>query len=141
MTIRNVRGLNDNAALGNPTAPPAPVQPAMTPQHRVRSCPCRSTSASPIHRSDFESDQHRRGVAELSQRLPLFLISGCPNPFSGGQPESFYTTDPGKALMGIVRFPSPQGAILRALAAHLRTTAPRRTVRAGEFLQSAFRWH
>jgi hypothetical protein len=39
-------------------------------------------------------------LAELDQPdLPIFRISGCPDPFKGGQPVSFYTTDPGKALI------------------------------------------
>jgi hypothetical protein len=33
------------------------------------------------------------------QDLPVYLISGCPNPFAAGEPESFYTSDPGKALI------------------------------------------
>jgi cytochrome c peroxidase len=50
------------------------------------------------------SDAKRRkiaaGLAELSMPdLPVYLINGCPNPFNAGQPESFYTTDPGKALI------------------------------------------
>jgi len=28
--------------------------------------------------------------------LPVYLISGCPNPCATGEPESFYTTDPGQ---------------------------------------------
>jgi hypothetical protein len=30
--------------------------------------------------------------------LPVFLVAGCPTAFAG-QPELFYTTDPGKALL------------------------------------------
>jgi cytochrome c peroxidase len=51
--------------------------------------------------------------------LPVYLISGCPDPFSTGQPESFYTTDPGKALVtGLCSdFNRGKGPILRGLAA------------------------
>ena len=58
-------------------------------------------------------------VAELDEPdLPLFLISGCPDPFNGGQPTSFYTTDPGKGLItgqcsDVNRL---KGPILRGLA-------------------------
>jgi cytochrome c peroxidase len=39
-------------------------------------------------------------LAELdAPDLPVFEISGCPSPFDAGQPVSFYTTDPGKALV------------------------------------------
>jgi cytochrome c peroxidase len=51
--------------------------------------------------------------------MPLFLISGCPNPFNQGQLESFYTTDPGKALVSgnCADFNRVKGPILRGLAA------------------------
>ena len=49
----------------------------------------------------------------------MYRISGCPNPFNAGQPESFYTTDPGKALItGLCSdFNRGKGPILRGLAA------------------------
>jgi cytochrome c peroxidase len=51
--------------------------------------------------------------------LPVYLISGCPNPFAQGEPESFYTSDPGKARVtgqcsDLNRI---KGPILRGLAA------------------------
>jgi len=51
--------------------------------------------------------------------VPVYLIAGCPNPFNPGQPESFYTTDPGKALIsGLCSdFNRGKGPILRGLAA------------------------
>jgi cytochrome c peroxidase len=60
------------------------------------------------------------GLAALSMPdLPVYLINGCPNPFNPGQPESFYTTDPGKALIsGLCSdFNRGKGPILRGLAA------------------------
>ena len=56
---------------------------------------------------------------------PLFWLflertgGGCPNPFNPGQVESFYTTDPGKALIsGLCSdFNRGKGPILRGLAA------------------------
>jgi cytochrome c peroxidase len=49
----------------------------------------------------------------------VLLISGCPNPFNAGQAESFYTTDPGKALItgNCADFNRVKGPILRGLAA------------------------
>jgi cytochrome c peroxidase len=51
--------------------------------------------------------------------LPVFLIQGCPNPFNPGQPASFYTTDPGRALITghCSDFNRVKGPILRGLAA------------------------
>ena len=60
------------------------------------------------------------GLAELSMPdLPVYLISGCPNPFNPGQVESFYTSDPGKALIsGLCSdFNRGKGPVLRGLAA------------------------
>ena len=122
MTIRNVRGLNDNAALSNPTAFAGTCATCHdTPNIGHHSLPLPlDIGVSHSSNPNFESDPSiAAGVAELSQPdLPLFLISGCPNPFSGGQPESFYTTDPGKALVSgfCSDFNRLKGPILRALA-------------------------
>ena len=122
MTIRNVRGLNDNAALSNPTAFAGTCATCHdTPNIGHHSLPLPlDIGVSHSSNPNFESDPSiAAGVAELTQPdLPLFLISGCPNPFSGGQPESFYTTDPGKALVSgfCSDFNRLKGPILRALA-------------------------
>jgi cytochrome c peroxidase len=61
-----------------------------------------------------------KAVAELDEPdLPVFLINGCPNPFNPGQPASFYTTDPGKALVtGLCSdLNRLKGPVLRGLAA------------------------
>jgi cytochrome c peroxidase len=65
------------------------------------------------------------GLAQLSSPdVPVYLISGCPDPFnttqaSGNPPVSFYTTDPGKALVTgkCSDFNRGKGPILRGLAA------------------------
>ena len=51
--------------------------------------------------------------------LPVYLVSGCPNPFAATEPESFYTSDPGKALITgqCSDFNRIKGPILRGLAA------------------------
>jgi cytochrome c peroxidase len=53
--------------------------------------------------------------------VPVHLISGCPDPFAapGNAPTSFYTTDPGKALITgkCSDFNRGKGPILRGLAA------------------------
>jgi len=59
-------------------------------------------------------------LGELSMPdLPVYLISGCPNPFAPGEAESFYTSDPGKALVtGLCSdFNRGKGPVLRGLAA------------------------
>ena len=122
MTIRNVRGLNDNAALSNPTAFAGTCATCHdTPNIGHHSLPLPlDIGVSHSSNPNFESDPSiAAGVAELTQPdLPLFLISGCPNPFSGRQPGSFYTTDPGKALVSgfCSDFNRLKGPILRALA-------------------------
>jgi cytochrome c peroxidase len=71
--------------------------------------------------SGLETDPNvAAGVAELSlPNLPVFQISGCASPFNAGEPVSFYTTDPGKALISgqcsdVNRL---KGPVLRGLAA------------------------
>jgi len=50
--------------------------------------------------------------------LPVFLVQGCRNPFDPGEPASFYTTDPGRALITghCSDFNRVKGPVLRGLA-------------------------
>jgi len=103
MTITAVRGLNDNAALNKPVA----FQGTCTTCHDTPNVGHHSLplpldigighSAMP----GVETDPTiAAAVAELNEPdLPVFLISGCPDPFSGGARTSFYTTDPGKGVI------------------------------------------
>jgi cytochrome c peroxidase len=123
MTISNVRGLNDNAALNRPTTFAGTCATCHdTPNVGHHSLPL-PLDIGTGHSSNpnFETDPVvAAAVNELSQPdLPLFLISGCPNPFNAGQAESFYTTDPGKALASghCADFNRVKGPILRGLAA------------------------
>ncbi|MBS0377967.1 MAG: hypothetical protein JSS29_05720 [Proteobacteria bacterium] len=121
--ISNVRGLNDNPALGSPTTFAGTCTTCHdTPNTGNHSFPLpldigTGHSALP----SLESDPNiAAGLAELSGAdVPVYLISGCPNPFSAGQPQSFYTTDPGKALLtgACSDFNRGKGPILRGLAA------------------------
>jgi cytochrome c peroxidase len=123
MTISNVRGLNDSAALKKPTSFAGHCATCHdTPNIGNHSLPLpldigTGHSGNP----SLESDPLiRAAVSELSMpNLPIFLISGCPNPFNPGQSESFYTSDPGKALItGLCSdFNRIKGPILRGLAA------------------------
>ncbi len=74
-------------------------------------------SANPNYESDAVVVS---AVNQLSMPdLPVFLISGCANPFAAGQLVSFYTTDPGRALITghCADFNRVKGPILRGLAA------------------------
>jgi hypothetical protein len=121
--ISNVRGLNDNAALGRPSTFAGTCTTCHdTPNIGNHSFPLPldiGTSHSVL--PSVEPDPNiAAGLAELSMpNLPVYLISGCPNPFNPGQVESFYTSDPGKALIsGLCSdFNRGKGPILRGLAA------------------------
>jgi cytochrome c peroxidase len=123
ITITNVRGLNDNPVLGKPTAFVGHCTTCHdTPNVGDHSLPL-PLDIGTGHTTDpsFEPDPSiAAAVGQLSMAdLPVFLISGCPNPFNPGQPESFYTTDPGKALVSgqCGDFNRVKGPILRDLAA------------------------
>ncbi len=121
-TITNVRGLNDNAALGRPTSFLGTCTTCHdTPNVGNHSVPLPldiGTAHTPL--PGFESDPLvAAGIEQLDEPdLPVFLVNGCPNPFNPGQPESFYTTDPGKALVsGLCSdLNRLKGPILRGLA-------------------------
>lgn len=123
LTITNVRGLNDNAALGTPPSLAGHCTTCHdTPNIGNHSLPVpldigTSHAAPP----GMETDPAiAAGLAQLGMPdLPVFLVSGCPNPFAAGMPESFYTSDPGKALISgkCADFNRTKGPILRGLAA------------------------
>jgi cytochrome c peroxidase len=121
--ISNVRGLNDNAALGKPSTFTGTCTTCHdTPNVGNHSFPLPldiGTGHSVL--PSVEPDPNiAAGLAELSMPdLPVYLINGCSNPFNPGQSESFYTTDPGKALIsGLCSdFNRGKGPILRGLAA------------------------
>jgi cytochrome c peroxidase len=123
MTIQNVRGLNDNAALGKPTAFLGTCGTCHdAPNVGDHSLPLPlDIGTGHTANARFETDPAiAAAVAELSlPELPVFLISGCPDPFNAGQSASFYTTDPGRALItgNCSDFNRVKGPILRGLAA------------------------
>ncbi|HUI62042.1 MAG TPA: hypothetical protein VLX90_17585 [Steroidobacteraceae bacterium] len=122
LTISNVRGLNDSAALNHPSS----FQGTCTTCHDAPNVGDHSlplpldigVGHSP--RSGFESDPAiAQALAELDEPdLPIFLVQNCPNPFNAGQPESFYTSDPGKALVTgqCADLNRLKGPVLRGLA-------------------------
>ncbi len=122
LTITNVRGLNDNPALGQPTSFRGTCTTCHdTPNVGNHSLPL-PLDIGTAHTANpsFESDPTiTTAVSQLSMpQLPVFLISGCPAPFNPGQTASFYTTDPGRALITghCSDFNRLKGPILRGLA-------------------------
>ena len=122
MTISNVRGLNDNPALNKPTSfvgNCASCHDAPNVGHHSLPLPL-DIGTSHVADAGLEIDPVvAAAVGQLSNPdLPVFLIDGCPNPFNPGQAESFYTTDPGRALITgkCADFNRLKGPILRGLA-------------------------
>ena len=123
LTISAVRGLNDNAALGNA----ASFQGTCTTCHDTPNVGDHSLplpldiGIAHTTQPGLETDPNiEKGIAQLNEPdLPVYLISGCPSPFSAGQPVSFYTTDLGKGLVtGLCSdLNRVKGPILRGLAA------------------------
>ena len=123
LTITGVRGLNDSAALGKPNA----IAGTCTTCHDAPNVGHHSLplpldiGVGHTGRGSLENDPViSAALDEVDMpNLPVFQISGCPSPFNPGQAVSFYTTDPGKALVSglcsdVNRL---KGPVLRALAA------------------------
>ena len=121
--ISAVRGLNDSAALGNP----AVIKGTCTTCHDAPNVGDHSLplpldiGIAHTPRAGLENDPNiEKGIAELNEPdLPVFLVSGCPTPFSAGQAVSFYTTDLGKGMIsGLCSdLNRVKGPILRGLSA------------------------
>jgi cytochrome c peroxidase len=123
LTVANVRGLNDNVALGNPSS----FQGTCTTCHDT---PDVGDHSFPLpldigtgHNLSAETDpQIQAALAQLSfPNVPVYKITGCPNPFNptSTDPYVIYTTDPGKGLVtgqcsDVNRV---KGPVLRGLAA------------------------
>lgn len=133
LTISNVRGLNDNAALAKALGTTVPIPPFQgfcttchdTPNVGNHSLPL-ALDIGTGHDPTVESDPLiANGVTQLSfPDLPIFRITGCPNPFADPQqttttPYVIFTTDPGKGLIsGLCSdVGRTKGPILRGLAA------------------------
>jgi cytochrome c peroxidase len=135
LNITNVRGINDNPTVAGLLSTPLPV-----PSFTGTCTTCHDTPnvgdhsvALPLdigtsHSLAYEMDPAiSAGLAQLSfPDVPVYQILGCPDPFASpsttglpNPPSSFYTTDPGKALItGLCSdFNRGKGPILRGLAA------------------------
>ncbi len=101
LTITTVRGLNDNAALNKAVSIPGTCTTCHdTPNvgHHSAPLPLDIGVAHPALPGLEKDANIAAALAELDEPdLPVFLISGCPDPFTSAS--SFYTTDPGKGLI------------------------------------------
>ena len=123
LIITDVRGLNDDTALGNPgsivghcsTCHDAPN----VGDHSLAVPLDIGTSHSTL--PGTESDpQVAAALARLNTPdLPVYLISGCPDPADPSRAAPLYTSDPGKALISgkCSDLNRIKGPILRGLAA------------------------
>ena len=122
LTITAVRGLNDSVALGKPATIAGTCTTCHdTPNVGHHSLPLPlDIGVGHTVLPGFESDASiSDGLAEVdAPDLPVFEISGCPSPFDAGQPVSFFTTDPGKALVSgqCSDLNRLKGPVLRGLA-------------------------
>jgi hypothetical protein len=133
LTISNVRGLNDNAALAKALGTTVPIPPFQGSCTTCHDSPNVGNHSLPLaldigtgHDPTVESDPLiANGVTQLSfPDLPIFSITGCPNPFADPQqptttPYVIFTTDPGKSLISGLcgDVGRTKGPILRGLAA------------------------
>jgi hypothetical protein len=123
LVISNVRGINDNVALNRPDK----LVGSCTTCHNAPNVADHSlplpldigTSHSTL--SGNETDPLiANALKKLSMPdLPVYLVSGCPNPFNASEPISFYSSDPARALITghCSDFNRGKGPILRGLAA------------------------
>jgi hypothetical protein len=133
LTISNVRGLTDNAALAKALGTTVPIAPFQGFCSTCHDTPNVGNHSLPLaldigtgHDPSVETDPLiANGVSQLSfPDLPIFKITGCPDPFAdpanpSTTPFVIFTTDPGKGLVtGLCSDVSrTKGPILRGLAA------------------------
>ncbi len=119
--ITGVRGLNDNASIGAP----ASIAGTCTTCHNTPNVGNHSVALPlDIGVSRQRGDETNPAIIAALQQLsvpdlPVYKISGCPDPQNPGSTVTFYTSDPGKALItGLCADVNRgKGPILRGLAA------------------------
>jgi cytochrome c553 len=118
--ITGVRGLNDNATLGSP----ASITGTCTTCHDSPNVGDHSV-ALPLDIATSRQPGYETNSAIISALrelsapdLPVFEISGCPDPANPGQTINYYTSDPGKGLVSglCADVNRGKGPILRGLA-------------------------
>jgi hypothetical protein len=121
LIITGVRGLNDNVALGSPASIPG----TCTTCHNTPNVGNHSVALPlDIGTSHNAGDETNPDIIAALQHLsapdlPVYKISGCPDPQNPGMTLTFYTSDPGKGLIsGLCSDVNRgKGPILRGLAA------------------------
>ena len=123
LIITGVRGLNDNPALGKPAtivAQCSTCHDAPNVGDHSLAAPLDIGTSHSVLPSMGSDPRVAAALAELSMPdLPVYLISGCPDPADPARSASLYTSDPGSALItgkcsDLNRI---KGPILRGLAA------------------------
>lgn len=150
LAISNVRGLNDSAALNHPTSfqgTCSSCHDAPNVGHHSLPLPL-DIGTGHTDMAGLESDTVvSQALAELDgPDLPVFIVNGCPNPFKFGQPASFYTTDPGKALVSgqCTDLNRLKGPVLRGLAGrapYFHNGAAATLMQAVNFYNQRFQMH
>jgi len=119
INITDVRGLNDNAALGKPATIVGTCGTCHdSPNVGDHSLPLPLDIGTGHSPHDERNPRIKNALAQLSfPDLPVYRISGCTDPFSGET--TLYTTDLGKAMLtGLCGdLNRVKGPILRGLAA------------------------
>ena len=120
-TITDVRGLNDNPALGSPAVIKGTCTTCHdTPNVGNHSLPLPLDIAT-SREIAFESNPNIvAGLAKLSPPdLPVFEVSGCADSINPSVKVTYYTSDPGKALISgkCSDVNRGKGPVLRGLAA------------------------
>jgi hypothetical protein len=124
LTIANVRGFNDNDAIGRPASFVGTCTSCHdSPNVGNHSLPLPlDIGTSHTSLAGAESDPAigaALATLHAPPDLPVFLVQGCPSPFAAGEPVSFYTSDPGRALTTgrCSDLDRIKGPVLRGLAA------------------------
>lgn len=123
LIITDVRGLNDNAALGNPSAIVghcSTCHDAPNVGDHSLAVPLDIGTSHSVLPSTEGDPRLAAALTRLSMpNLPVYLINGCPDPANPGRTAAFYTSDPGKALISgkCSDLNRIKGPILRGLAA------------------------
>ena len=119
--ITGVRGLNDNPSLGNP---PEIVGTCTTchdtPNVGNHSFPLPLDIGTSHSLSSERDPRIAAGLLQLNQPdIPVYLITGCVDPQNPNRRLTFYTSDPGKALITgkCVDVNRGKGPVLRGLPA------------------------
>src|SRR5215469_13433371 len=121
LLITGVRGLNDNATLGNPASIPGTCSTCHNTPNVGNHSVALPLDIGTSRQAGYEtSPAIITALQQLSAPdLPVYEIRGCPDPQNPGQTITYYTSDPGKALISghCADVNRGKGPILRGLAA------------------------